>query len=243
MSDENEKTTEDKKEFSFKAETSPEDAAKIREFLGEEDSPYEELQKEKEAEKKAKDKPKSMPGDFQDRIYEPIKNSDIINPGSLSGLDGYISSSPADKQKYLKAVLNDKPVVLDVELAGGEFKVKIRSKTAWEQTLAYEAALADQDEKVVSDYYQAMIQMQKYGCMIQVQSINGETFSTTEYVRPKDGEWRKQRQELRDRAVEVMDNMNSARMTMLLNALRIFEYKLAEMTAACNDENFWKPAG
>lgn len=239
MDTDNEKEDKDNKEkseFSFTAESSKEDVDKLKEILGV-DVDGESTETTKTA------KPKSMPGDFRDRVYDPIKNSDIINPGSLSGLAGDISCSPADKQKYLKAILNDKPVILNVELAGGEFKVNIRSKTAWEQTLTYEAAIADQDEKVVSDYYQAMIQMQKYGCMIQVQSINGATFSTKEYTRPKDGNWKDQREELRDDTIERMDNMNSARMTMILNALRIFEYKLAEMTAACNDENFWKPVG
>ena len=238
--DEENKNTEEKpkSDFSFEAQTSKEDIEKLKDVLG-----VPSVDEKMAEEEKQKDKPKSMPDDFRDRIYDPVKGTDIINPGSLSGLAGEISCSAGDKQKYLKAVLNDKPVILNVELAGGEFKVQIRSKTAWEQTLTYEAAIADQDDKVVSDYYQAMIQMQKYGCLVQIQSINGETFSTKEYIRPKAGEWKEQREELRNQAIEVMDNMNSARMTMLLNALRIFEYKLAEMTAACNDENFWKPAG
>lgn len=235
MEEDNENT---KDGFSFEAETSKEDIEKLKDVLG-----VPSVDEKMAEEQKKADKPKSMPDDFRDRIYDPIKGTDIVNPGSLSGLDGEISCSASDKQKYLKAVLNDKPVILNVKLAAGEFNVEIRSKTAWEQTLTYEAAIADQDDKVVSDYYQAMIQMQKYGALIQIQSINGETFSTKEYTRPKAGEWKEQRDGLRDHAVEVMDNMNSARMTMLLNALRIFEYKLAEMTAACNDENFWKPAG
>ena len=61
------------------------------------------------------------------------------------------------------------------------------------------------------------------------------------YERPKDNDWKLQREELRAETVQVMDSMNNARMTLLLNALRIFEYKLAEMTSQCNNGNFWKP--
>ena len=195
---------------------------------------------EKEAEENP---PSSMPEDFRDKMYDPLQSRDQMNPGALSGIEGDIITEEDDKQRYLKAVLNDEPVILTIPLANNEFNVKIRSKSSWEQTLTYEAATADRDDKIVADYYQAMIQMQKYGVMIQVLEINGKPFSNKEYIRPKNKDWTKQREDLRNSTIEVLDNMNNVRMQMLLNALRIFEYKLADMTAACNNANFWQPAG
>ena len=197
------------------------------------------------AEEKAAEEnpPKAMPDDYRDKVYDPLEGRDMMNPGALAGIEGDIVTQPDDKQRYLKAVLNDEPVILTVALANGEFNVKIRSKSSWEQTLTYEAASADQSDKIVSDYYQALIQMQKYGVMIQVLEINGKPFQNKEYIRPKNKDWTKQREDLRNSSIEVLDNMNNVRMQMLLNALRIFEYKLADMTAACNNANFWEPVG
>jgi hypothetical protein len=238
-------TDEEKNTFSFEADTPKEDIDKLKSMLGASDSPpptlEEVAQKKADKEQEIKEKPKSQPDDFRDRVYDPIKGMDVANTGNLAGLHGDIECSQVDKQKYIKAVLNDKPVILDINLAGGELKLKIRSKTTWEQTLSYEAAIADQDEKLVSDYYQAMIQMQKYGVMLQILEINGTPFQTEEYNRPKNSDWKEQRDELRQKTIDVLDSMNNAKLTLLLNGLRIFEYKLADMTAACNDENFWKP--
>ena len=83
--------------------------------------------------------------------------------------------------------------------------------------------------------------MQKYGAVLQIQKINNKVFSTTEFNKPK-GDWKPQRDELRELMSEQIETMNNARMTLLLNALRIFEYKLSEMTAFCNDGDFWEPA-
>ncbi len=187
--------------------------------------------------------PKSMPDDYRDKVYDPLQGRDMMNPGALAGIEGDIVTDADDKQRYLKAVLNDEPVILTIPLANGEFNVKIRSKSSWEQTLTYEAASADQTDKIVSDYYQALIQMQKYGVMVQVLEINGKPFQNKEYIRPKNKDWTKQREDLRNSMIEVLENMNNARMQMLLNALRIFEYKLADMTSACNNVNFWEPVG
>ena len=187
-------------------------------------------------------KPKTIPEDFRDGTYDPMRQPDFVaDDSSLVGLAGIIESSDLDKQKFIKAVLNDTPVVLDIPLLDGGCELEIRSKTAWEQTLIYEAAVADQDDKIVSDYYQAMIQMQKYGVLLQINKVAGKVFSTHSFNKP-DGDWREQREKLRKLRIDELETLNSAKLTLLLNGLRIFEYKLSEMTAFCNDGNFWKPA-
>ena len=75
----------------------------------------------------------------------------------------------------------------------------------------------------------------------EINKIAGKVFSTYSFAEP-DGAWEDQREDLRKLRIEKLEPMNSARLTLLLNALRIFEYKLSEMTAFCNDGNFWKPA-
>ncbi len=224
------------------ADVDPDKVAQLKAILEDDGS----LSKNKiaaEEEEAEKNPPKAMPDDYRDKVYDPLQGRDMMNPGALAGIEGDILTDPDDKQRYLKAVLNDEPVILTIPLANGEFSVKIRSKSSWEQTLTYEAASADQTDKIVSDYYQALIQMQKYGVMVQVLEINGKPFQNKEYIRPKNKDWTKQREDLRNSMIEELENMNNARMQMLLNALRIFEYKLADMTAACNNANFWEPVG
>ena len=233
MSETEDKIDEVPEENVIKASITTEQAKKLKNFINTEEKPEED---------KAEDTlPKTMPDAYRDKTYDPIHMTDYGDASSLAGITGGIESSAEDKEAYLRAVLNDEPVVLNIELLGGKCLVQIRSKNTWEQALTYEAALEDQDKKIVSDYYQAMIQMQKYGAVLQIQKINNKVFSTTEFNKPK-GDWKPQRDELRELMSEQIETMNNARMTLLLNALRIFEYKLSEMTAFCNDGDFWEPA-
>jgi len=220
----------------IKADITSEEAEKLKKFIESENQETQEPEEER-----AEDTlPKSMPDSYRDKSYDPIHSTDFGDPSALAGISGNVESTDADKEIFLKAVLNDEPVVLKIELLGGNCVVEVRSKSTWEQSLTYEAALEDQDKKVVSDYYQAMIQMQKYGAVVQIQKINDKIFSTSEFKKP-DGDWKPQREELRKLMSDKMESMNNARMTLLLNALRIFEYKLSEMTAFCNDGDFWEP--
>jgi len=145
-----------------------------------------------------------------------------------------------DRQGYLKAVLNDMPVKLDVELCAGQIKYKIRSRTSWEQTCLYAALQKDQEEEIVKDLASVVIQLQKYGCVLMVESINGTLFSKETIPQEMSVEDAVER--LRTLRREKIEPMSMPKWGLMLNALRLFESKLAKMGTECLNENFWEPA-
>ena len=153
-----------------------------------------------------------------------------------------ITASP-DGRSVDRSWINRVAEILDIPFCNGEILYKIRSKTGWEQTLAYEATVTSKKEETPEelDYYQSMLKLQKIGATLQVLSINGKTFSNLKFQEAGD-DWTKQIMEVRKACTETIDTMDSTKMTLTLNALRIFEYKTATMAAKCNTSDFWVPA-
>ena len=200
------------------------------------------LEKEEEPEPDIEvPKPKDITDQIKDKVY------DVSLPGGfegeISGIEGKIEITDKDKELYLKAILNDESVILEIPFCNGGIIFKVRSKTSWEQTLAYEATVTSKIEEDPEelDYYQSMLKLQKMGAALQIISINGRAFSNLKYVEAgKD--WSEQIVELRKACEETIDVMDSAKLTLTLNALRIFEYKTAKMAANCASGDFWQPA-
>jgi hypothetical protein len=142
----------------------------------------------------------------------------------LADIEG-IEPSTTDKQMYLKAMLNDVPVKLDVNLCGGRVVVAVRARTTWEQSCIYEAVRLDTEEKLIDGMASVILQLQKYG------SVSLENKSTLEDCVTL----------LRSKRAEIMDGMNTPKWSLLLNALRVFETKMATMGSECLNENFWEP--
>ena len=152
-----------------------------------------------------------------------------------------VSVSLEDRSHYLKAILNDVPVVLEIDLCGAAIKIKIRSRTAWEQTVLYAAVKLDQEEGLVSDLSSVIIQLQKYGCALMMKEVNGDIFSTLT-LSEKDG-LDECVISLREHRIKHIECLSMPKWTIFLNALRTFETKIARMGTECLNKNFWQPVG
>ena len=191
--------------------------------------------KEEQAEKPEKEKIK-VP---VDPPYAPdVDSVDTVMREALVNTDGVVVTD-SDKRDYIKAVLNDVPVTLGVSLCGGAMTTTIRSRTSWEQTCIYAAIQKDQEEEIVKDLASVVMQLQKYGCALMLKTVNGTAFSEssiTEDMSVSDAvvKLRKLRQ-------DKIENLSVPKWSLLLNALRIFEGKLAEMGTQCLNDDFWEP--
>ena len=145
----------------------------------------------------------------------------------------------SDKMSYLKAVLNDVPVILDIPLCDGAINISIRSRTTWEQTCLYSAVKKDQEEGIIVDLSSVIIQLQKYGCILMVKSINDDPFPYLELDEKEPLE--EAVEKLREKRQKEIETMSMPKWTIMLNALRVFETKIAQMGTVCLNENFWKP--
>jgi len=177
----------------------------------------------------------------KDNTFDENPDSmDSIMREALSPDPDLVSLEDSDKNAYIKAVLNDKPVILETSLLNSKMSVKIRSRTSWEQTCMYAALKQDQEEFLVTDLATVIIQLQKYGCALMVTEVNGEVFSDLE-LDQKDGleESIKKLKSAKDEKIEVL---SMPKWALLLNSLRVFESKLSRMGTECLNANFWEPA-
>jgi hypothetical protein len=152
-----------------------EDADKLKKFIEDNTSEEEDDKSsmEKMAEKDAEGDDGYVP---RDQIFDPYEDG-LSDLDELPAINGIIEVTEQDKQDYLRAVLNDEPVVFKISLCGESVKVKLRARTAWEQSLVYEAVFQDQEMKIVNEFRQGVIQLQKYSAVLMVQEINGRTKS------------------------------------------------------------------
>ena len=184
----------------------------------------------------------------EEKIEVPKDQTFDENPASMDSVmrevmvdTDTVEITESDKRSYIKAVLNDVPVKLNIELCGGAMKATFRSRTSWEQNCMYAAVQKDQDEEVVKDLASVILQLQKYGCALMLQDLNEKTFSREsieESVSIADAV-----EKLRKLRVEKIEPLSMPKWGILLNGLRLFEGKLAKMGTECLNGNFWEPVG
>ena len=222
-------------------EVSPEDAEKLKKFIQENTNQKDEDGDDEGESEEDVETPEDFPEIPRDRIFDPYDDS-FSTVDELPAIDGIIEITDADKENYLRAMLNDDPVILTISLCNGEVNVKIRARTAWEQSLVYEAIYQDQEMKIVNEYRQGVIQLQKYSASLMIQSVNGRPFSATQFVKKPDTDIQADIDKLKEITHSKIENLDSAKLTLILNALRIFEFKLAKISTQCMTGNFWNPA-
>jgi len=148
-----------------------------------------------------------------------------------------------EKEMFLKAVLNDRPVQLSINLYKGQFKVDLRSRSTFEQKRIFDVLAYDQKENFTdkSDLALLVTRLQFYLASIMVERINGQLFSELTLVPGKTVE--EDAKTLRAFVAEKLEKMTQLRWNSVLNALRIFENKCARLNSEAANENFWNPPG
>lgn len=157
-----------------------------------------------------------------------------------------IDVTPEEKSTYLRALLHDTDISLPISLCSGHFTVVLKSRSTFEQQIVYLAANKDLEEEIIpNDSVNYMLQTQKYAAAMMLVSINGKPSEfiadtnkaegDTEYVRVQNAI-----NILRERR-KFIDKMPIPKWSLVLNALRIFEGKIAILSAEVVNENFWTP--
>jgi len=216
-----------------------EDADKLKKFIEANTSDEDDTKSpmDKMAEKDAKDDEGYVP---RDQLFDAYEDG-LSDLDELPAINGIIEVTERDKEDYLRAVLNDEPVIFNINLCGDKVKVKVRARTAWEQSLVYEAVFQDQEMKIVNEFSQGVIQLQKYSAALMIQEINGRIFSTEKFAKRDSENWQKDVDKLKELMGDKIESMDGAKLTLILNALRIFEFKLARIGTECLSGNFWNP--
>ena len=167
-----------------------------------------------------------------------------LNDALLS--DKKIEVTESEKSVYLRALLNEDDVVFNIALCGSKFNVSLKSRNTFEQQIVYLAANKDLEEEIIpNDSVNYLLQTQKYAAAMMLKAINGnpsaftadvnQAVGDTEYLRVQDAI-----KILRERR-KVIDKMPIPKWSLILNALRIFEGKLAILATEVVNEDFWNP--
>ena len=157
---------------------------------------------------------------------------------------GDVTVTDMDKSMYLKAALNDVPVILPIELemqgtTGNKIIVEIRTLNNYEMDLVFWALEKDREEGLLTNPSAIATRLQYYAGGLQTIKVNKQPVSNIQF--PEPGDTVKDGTKLREFIHAYIQKINWPRWQAILIALRIFETK----TKICNDAalngNFWKP--
>lgn len=154
-----------------------------------------------------------------------------------------VSISDNEKELFLKAVLNDKPVRFPVSLYHGKMTIEVRSRSSHEQKRVFDILKQDQKDGLYdpADVAMMITRMHYYLGALMVERINGVVFSEMSLT---PGTTLDQDVKVMRAVVEkLFEPIGSIRWTSILNALRIFEHKCAKMNSEAANEVFWSPQG
>ena len=149
----------------------------------------------------------------------------------------------AEKELFLKAVLNDEPIRLPIVLYKGQLKVDMRSRSTFEQKRVFDIIELDQKSGTMDPANVALsvTRLQYYLAALMVERINDKLFSELKLVPGKTVE--EDAAILRKFVAEKLESMTLIRWNSILNALRIFENKCAKLNSEAANEDFWVPHG
>ena len=177
--------------------------------------------------------------------FDPNVNSQTGQYSWNLGVDGLgdVTVTDIEKSLYLKAVLNDVPVIfpitLDMASADTNVVVTVRTLNNYEMDLVFWALEKDRAEGLLTNPSSLATRLQYYAGGLQVTSINNKQLSYLQF--PDPGVMEEDGAKLRTFVGKFINRINWPRWQVMLVALRIFEAK----TKVCNDAalngNFWKP--
>jgi hypothetical protein len=157
---------------------------------------------------------------------------------------GEVVVTDLEKAKYLKAVLNDVPVILPISLEmgddeAGNIVVDLRTLSNYEMDVAFFAIQEDGKENRITGTAQMAGRLQQYAGAMQTVKFQNDMFNHIEF--PDPGEAKKDAIKLRDFTNKHISCMQWPRWQAILNALRIFETKIKICNDAALNGNFWTP--
>lgn len=176
---------------------------------------------------------------------EPVFEDDPKHTTDFSFMMGTdsIPVTQEDKDLYIKAVLNDVPLQLTIEVAKG-IEITCRSLTPYERDLAVHAVAAYLKQKAgtyatgvfVNDY------AREFMISMQLVSVGSATFPYRSY---NSGDGRSREEHIMDLAEHgkvLVDNLSLPKYNLVVKALNVFENKLAVLNTAALRKDFWDPA-
>jgi len=156
-----------------------------------------------------------------------------------SNIPENVTVTEMDKTLYLKAILNDEDVRLDISLLDGKFTTSFKSRSAYEQQCVFKAVSDDEANDEINSHQELLSALQKYCMVIMLEKINSKVFDPVKLT--PDNSIEENIQKLRTAVNERINNIPLPKWTLLRNAINIFDTKLYLLAENCANKDFWNP--
>lgn len=165
--------------------------------------------------------------------HDPMKFSELWDWMSSSDTIGEVHVTSEEQDKYALAVIEDGEFTLDCEINyGGHHTVVVRDLSIYERDLMAAALAEDRNKKLIVSPYEQLAHVQQYAIVMQIASINNLPF---DHFKPEGKSLLDDMRILRERRASVMHSLRSAKVSMFLRAVMVFEAKMQMLhTAAAN---------
>jgi len=148
--------------------------------------------------------------------------------------------TPEEKDAYIAAIINNTRFCLPFKFLNDRFNVVIRSKTQVESYAIFYLINYELNSHALDTQLAYSVRLRNMLFAAQVAEINGVKFTELKepLLRTVDGEkeilpgWLDQ--------IDIWKDKSDALLTVLFNAIKLFEYKYLTLTSKAGDQNFWK---
>jgi hypothetical protein len=165
---------------------------------------------------------------------QPLVNQSIeMNPESVKN----VVISDADKERFFKSILADKPYEEVFQLFDGQIKVRFRSITVQENTDVVNQIVADRKNGVAADNDAYFITITAYRLGLALVSIDDVEYSTI--TKDTFSPMTEKDTYILGRS-KLLLSWSTPKLSMFIDAFQQFEKKLVTLTAEVQTPNFWK---
>lgn len=147
-----------------------------------------------------------------------------------------IQVSDIDKVLFLKSLLNDTPLELDIPLLNNSLVIRIRARDAHAQCLAMTLVDNRANEEQLTNLLVLNTWIQQYGLALMITAINTKA---VDYAKVNCDDNLATAKTKLDAVVHRYYKDIGAKWDILIKAIKIFETKRAKLQDAILDENFW----
>lgn len=159
-------------------------------------------------------------------------------------LKAEVTVTDEEKSLYLKAALNDVPIVWNIGVGDGSLRVRLRSITQYEVEVVFRAVRMDIADEDIILPEQQYTRMQWYSCCVQALEVQGKSFDHLSFTHdPASEKLDEDAQTLRTHWRSIHRNLSTARWNQMLMALRVFSFKEKLCNDALANKDFWEPNG
>lgn len=148
-----------------------------------------------------------------------------------------ITLTDADKEKFFKAFLADKPFTETVRLFGDKFSITFASPTIKQNNDIFRQVAYDQKKGLAKYEDSYFIQVTMYRLSVCLAEVDGKPFCPE--ITPENNPDKDDTSYVKLRA-DQLSNLPAYKLSMLLDAFQGFDRKVTELASVALTPDFWK---